>query len=56
MIAWTLYVTFAGAVLLLFLPRPLARWIALLATTAALAVSVGAFFATISILPISPPS
>jgi NADH-quinone oxidoreductase subunit M len=44
MIAWTLYISFAGAVLLLFLPRRFARWIALLATTAALIVSVAAFF------------
>jgi hypothetical protein len=32
MIAWTIYITLAGAVLLLVLPRPLARWIALFAT------------------------
>src|SRR5437870_10691390 len=32
MIAWTIYITFAGAVLLLFLPRACARWIALLTT------------------------
>ena len=36
MIAWTIYITFAGAVLLLVLPRPLARWIALSATIAGL--------------------
>ena len=34
MIAWTIYITFAGAVLLLCLPRAFARWIALLATIA----------------------
>ena len=33
MIAWTIYLSFAGAILLLFLPRVLARWLAL-ATTA----------------------
>src|SRR5213078_1557385 len=33
MIVWTIYITFAGAVLLLILPRVFARWIAL-ATTA----------------------
>jgi len=36
MIAWTIYITFAGAVLLLLLPRAFARWIALLATIAGL--------------------
>ncbi|MEP6698606.1 MAG: NADH-quinone oxidoreductase subunit M [Verrucomicrobiota bacterium] len=44
MIAWTIYLTFAGAILLLFLPRVLARWIALLTTSASLAISLGAFF------------
>jgi NADH-quinone oxidoreductase subunit M len=29
MIAWTIYITFGGAVLLLFLPRALSKWIAL---------------------------
>jgi NADH-quinone oxidoreductase subunit M len=32
MIAWTIYITFAGAVLLLFLPRVCARWMALATT------------------------
>jgi NADH-quinone oxidoreductase subunit M len=40
MIAWTIYVTFAGAVLLLLSPRAFARWIALLTTIAALALDV----------------
>ena len=44
MIAWTIYVTFAGAVLLLFLPRIFARWIALATSAAALGVGAAAFF------------
>jgi NADH-quinone oxidoreductase subunit M len=40
MIAWTIYVTFAGAVLLLLSPRAFARWIALLTTIAALALDL----------------
>ena len=40
MIAWTIYITFAGAVLLLFSPRAFARWIALLTTIAALALDL----------------
>jgi NADH-quinone oxidoreductase subunit M len=44
MIAWTIYATFGGAVVLLFLPRVLSRWIALLITIAGLAISLAAFF------------
>ena len=44
MIAWTIYITFAGAVLLLFLPRVFARWIALLVTAAGFATSLIASF------------
>jgi NADH-quinone oxidoreductase subunit M len=44
MIAWTIYLTFAGAVLLLFLPRVSARWIALVTTAAGFAISLAAFF------------
>ena len=44
MIAWTIYVTFAGAVVLLFLPLGLSRWIALITTIASFAVSLIAFF------------
>jgi NADH-quinone oxidoreductase subunit M len=44
MIAWTIYVTFAGAVLLLFLPRVFSRWLALIASVAAAAISIIAFF------------
>jgi NADH-quinone oxidoreductase subunit M len=44
MIAWTIYITFAGAVLLLFLPRVFARWIALVTTAAGLVTSLIALF------------
>src|SRR6266852_3014845 len=44
MIAWTIYVTFAGAVALLFLPRVLSRWIALATTIAGFAISLATFF------------
>src|SRR5713226_6734473 len=44
MIAWTIYVTFAGAVVLLFLPRVFSRWIALLTTIAGFAISLATFF------------
>ena len=40
MIAWTIYITFAGAGLLLLSPRAFARWIALLATIAGLALDL----------------
>ena len=46
MIAWTIYITFAGAVMLLFMPRVLARWIALVTTVADFVVSLIAFFQT----------
>jgi NADH-quinone oxidoreductase subunit M len=46
MIAWVLYITFAGALLVLFLPRTFARWIALLTTAAAFAVGLIALFQT----------
>jgi NADH-quinone oxidoreductase subunit M len=49
MIAWTIYLTFAGAVLLLFLPRTSARWIALITTVAGFAISLLA----LSRMPIS---
>jgi NADH-quinone oxidoreductase subunit M len=42
-IAWTIYITFAGAVLLLFLPHAFSRWIALLTTTATLVISLATF-------------
>src|SRR5947199_9129909 len=44
MIAWTIYITFAGAVIVLLLPRAFARWIALFATTASFAISLATFF------------
>ncbi|MEY2521423.1 MAG: NADH-quinone oxidoreductase subunit [Verrucomicrobiota bacterium] len=44
MIAWTIYITFAGALLLLFLPRALARWLALLTVLAGFAVGLSEFF------------
>src|SRR5437879_3858257 len=43
MIAWTIYITFAGAVLVLLFPRPFSRWIALLTTTATFAISLATF-------------
>src|SRR5216110_2529719 len=46
MIAWTIYITFAGAVLLLLLPRRFARWIALLITIAGLALGLIALVCT----------
>ncbi len=45
MIAWTIYLTFAGALGVLLLPRFLARWIAVATTSAAFAVSAAALFA-----------
>jgi len=45
MIASTIYITFAGAVLLLVLPRVLARWIALATALGGFAISLAAFFA-----------
>jgi NADH-quinone oxidoreductase subunit M len=44
MIAWTIYITFGGALLLLFLPRILARWIALATTVTGFTISLIAFF------------
>src|SRR5438067_5699581 len=46
MIAWTIYITFAGAVVLLFFPGAIARWIALLTTVAALGLGLIEFGAT----------
>src|SRR5881396_4336651 len=46
MIAWTIYLTFGGAVLLLLLPRGCARWIALLTTIAGLALGTVVFVGT----------
>ena len=44
MIAWTIYITFAGAVVPLFLPRVFSRWIALLTTVAGFAIGLAALF------------
>jgi len=44
MIAWTIYVTFVGAVALLFMPRVSARWITLITTVAGFSISLAAFF------------
>jgi len=46
MIAWTIYLTLAGAVLLLLLPCRFARWIALLTTIAGLALGLIALVRT----------
>jgi NADH-quinone oxidoreductase subunit M len=46
MIAWTIYVTFGGAILLLFLPRAYARWIALLTTIGGLILCLVTFVQT----------
>src|SRR5947199_497832 len=46
MLAWTIYITFAGVVLLLFIPRAFSRWLALLITIAGLAISLIALFQT----------
>lgn len=43
-IAWTIYLSLAGAVLSLALPRVLARWIALLASVSTLALTLRTFF------------
>ena len=44
MIAWTIYLTFAGAVLALLLPRVFSRWIALATTLAGLVIGLASFF------------
>ena len=46
MIAWTIYLTFGGGVLVLVLPRAFARWVALLATIAGLALGTVVFVGT----------
>jgi NADH-quinone oxidoreductase subunit M len=45
-IAWTIYITFVGAFVLLFLPRVVSRWLALLITVAGFAISLIALFQT----------
>jgi NADH-quinone oxidoreductase subunit M len=46
MMAWTIYITFAGVALLLFLPRAFSRWLALLTTVGGFAISLIALFQT----------
>jgi NADH-quinone oxidoreductase subunit M len=45
-IAWTIYITFAGAIGLILMPRFFSRWIALATTAAGCVVSLLAFFQT----------
>src|SRR6266571_8383957 len=46
MIAWTIYVTFGGAILTLLLSRGFAKWVALFTTVAGLGIAFIAFFQT----------
>jgi NADH-quinone oxidoreductase subunit M len=46
MIAWTIYLTFTGGVVLLLLPSVFARWVALLTTLAGLVLGIVAFLRT----------
>src|SRR5262249_60374572 len=46
MIAWTIYTTFAGALVALLLPRVFAKWAALVTSVAGLAISLAVFFRT----------
>jgi NADH-quinone oxidoreductase subunit M len=46
MIAWTIYVTFGGAIVTLFLPRRFAKWTALLTSVAGFALGLAVFFET----------
>ena len=46
MIAWTIYLTFAGAVVLLVFPDVVARWIALVTAIAGLVLGIVAFVRT----------
>jgi NADH-quinone oxidoreductase subunit M len=45
-IAWTIYITFAGAVLSLLLPREFVRWLALFTTITGLVLCLGTFAST----------
>jgi NADH-quinone oxidoreductase subunit M len=45
-IAWTIYLTFAGSLAVLFLPRVFSRWLALLTTVAGFAISLIVLFQT----------
>src|ERR1051326_4909104 len=46
MIAWTIYVTFGGAMITLFSRRRFAKWVALLTSVGGLAIGLIAFFET----------
>jgi len=46
MIAWTIYITFCGAIIALLLPRNFSRWIAFVTTLAGLAVTLVTFAQT----------
>ena len=46
MIAWTIYLMFAGAVALIATPRAFARWVALLTTSAGLVITLITLFRT----------
>lgn len=51
MIAWTIYLTFGGALLCLFLPRAFSRWLALFTAAAGCAISSVAFLQTANVGP-----
>src|SRR5262245_378272 len=44
MIAWTIYISFAGAIAVLLFPRTFSRWIAFLTTGAGFVISLSTFF------------
>jgi NADH-quinone oxidoreductase subunit M len=43
-IAWTIYITFGGAILLLFFPRRVVRWVALATAAGGFVISIFSFF------------
>ena len=51
MIAWTIYLTFAGALLALLLPRVWARWVALVTAVTGCAISATALFSSANFGP-----
>ncbi len=55
MIAWTIYITFAGAFGLLFMPRFFARWIALATALAGFAIESAGVFPSARCRKLSPP-
>jgi NADH-quinone oxidoreductase subunit M len=46
MIGWTIYVSFAGAIIALLAPRVFAKWVALIASLVALSVTISVFVRT----------